>query len=248
MTAGVFFGESQTATIDRAPRALGVRLLAEIHDFALAVPADEREAARRTVLAPLRELPNGPLTASDLGRLRDPFAAVLLDGIVLRRTAANGRRTTEILTPGDFVDVWRDDDQWRSPMHTEHVVHRQARLAVLDDRFRAAARRWPRLHDVVYAQLSREAQRASRALAIQQLPRVDDRLVAFFSDLADRLGRVAPEGILIDLALTHELLGEAVGGRRPTVTLALADLAANGALIRRHGGTWLIPHGRAGAA
>ena len=49
-----------------------------------------------------------------------------------------------------------------------------------------------------------------------------------FGLLADRWGRVTPDGIVVDLALTHELIGHLVGGRRPTVTLALAELAESG--------------------
>jgi CRP/FNR family transcriptional regulator, cyclic AMP receptor protein len=248
VSAGLFDAPPQ-ATAQPAPRALGVRLLAEVDDLARAVPAAERESARRTVLAPLRVLNCGePLTPGATSGLRDPFAAVILDGILLRRTSAGERTTIEVLTPGDIFDARCEDEQWRTPMHIDYVVHREARLALLDDRFRVAARRWPGLHDVVYAQLSRQAERVSRALAIQHLTRVDHRIIAFFSDLADRLGRVTPDGIVIDIALTHELLGQAVGGRRPTVSLALADLAASGALIRPGDGTWLIPHAHAGAA
>jgi CRP/FNR family transcriptional regulator, cyclic AMP receptor protein len=236
------------AATDGAPRELGVRLLAELDDMAAAIPAEDRAMARRTVISPLRKLEPGPLSPGAFDGPRHPFAAIVLEGIVFRETRLRGRTTIEILTPGDIFALCAEDDPWRGSIESDYVVHRTARVAILDDRFRVMARRWPGLHDAVYSQLARQAQRCARVLAILHLPRVDDRIVAFFSDLADRLGRVTPDGIRVDLALTHEQLGEAVGGRRPTVTLALAELAASGRLLRLRDGTWLIPQPSASAA
>jgi DNA-binding GntR family transcriptional regulator len=59
---------------------------------------------------------------------------------------------------------------------------------------------------------------------------------------------VTPDGIVVDLPLTHELIGRLVGGRRPTVTLALAELAENGVLVRRDEGGWLLPRTAAATA
>ena len=158
------------------------------------------------------------------------------------------RPATEILTTGDVFDPWADDDASLISASTEYLVYRPARLAVLDDRFRIAARRWPGLHDVVRTQMTRQSRRQSRALAILQLPRVEDRILAFFLELAERLGRVTPEGIAVDLPLTHALIGEAVGSRRPTVSLALTELATTGLLSRRAGGTWIVAPGRSAVA
>jgi CRP/FNR family cyclic AMP-dependent transcriptional regulator len=42
------------------------------------------------------------------------------------------------------------------------------------------------------------------------------------------------------LTLSHRLLGELVGARRPTVSTAIAALAADGKLRRRSDATWLL--------
>jgi CRP-like cAMP-binding protein len=68
--------------------------------------------------------------------------------------------------------------------------------------------------------------------AISQLPRVELRVLALLWQLADRWGRVTPLGVEIDLELTHEALGRLIGAQRPTVSLALADLAEAGAVTR----------------
>jgi hypothetical protein len=44
----------------------------------------------------------------------------------------------------------------------------------------------------------------------------------------------------VPLVLSHRLIGELVGARRPTVSTALADLAREGQLARRDDGTWLL--------
>lgn len=79
-------------------------------------------------------------------------------------------------------------------------------------------------------------------VAVLHQPRVEDRVVALFVDLAERFGRVTPDGVTIDLSLTHELIGQLVGSRRPTVSLALQVLAAEGVLSRRSE-RWELAHG-----
>jgi hypothetical protein len=69
---------------------------------------------------------------------------------------------------------------------------------------------------------------------------VEDRLEATFWDLADRWGRMTPSGIHLPLQLTHETLARLVGGRRPTISLALRDLAERGVVARRPDGSWLL--------
>jgi CRP-like cAMP-binding protein len=77
------------------------------------------------------------------------------------------------------------------------------------------------------------------ALAIVQQPRVDQRLHWLFWHLADRWGRTSPEGVRVELPLTHSLLGELVAARRPSVTTALSKLAAEGK-VEREGRSWLL--------
>jgi hypothetical protein len=57
--------------------------------------------------------------------------------------------------------------------------------------------------------------------------------------LAESWGKVTSAGTLLPLHFTHEALGAMVGARRPTVTLALGELADSGAVVQRDGG-WLL--------
>jgi CRP/FNR family transcriptional regulator, cyclic AMP receptor protein len=226
---------------ERPPRQTGVRLLERVPELAGAVPAAHRAAAQAAVVAPVHTFGPGPLPAAATAVAGRPFAWIVLDGIVLRRTWLGDRPAAELLGEGDLIDLRPAEDAWTLPARTDHAVHRAATLAVLDDRFRLAARRWPGLHDGLWAQQAAQTRRSSRQLAAALgHSRVEDRLVALFCDLADRWGRVTPDGIAIDLALTHSLLGELVGSRRPTVSLALGDLAEEGTVVRRADGAWVL--------
>jgi hypothetical protein len=46
--------------------------------------------------------------------------------------------------------------------------------------------------------------------------------------------------VVVPLALTHRILGQLVGARRPTVSTALSELAEREELTRRPDGSWLL--------
>jgi CRP/FNR family transcriptional regulator, cyclic AMP receptor protein len=113
-------------------------------------------------------------------------------------------------------------------------------IGTIDGRFRQAARRWPGLFDILHDRLGQQTHRASMHLAMLHLPRTEDRIKLLFADLAERFGRMTAEGILIDLSLTHAVIGGLVGSRRPSVTLALHTLASEGLLIRLSPDRWKV--------
>jgi CRP-like cAMP-binding protein len=154
-------------------------------------------------------------------------------------TSFAGRSAVELLGPGDLLaPPLTAADQVESPAVSRYMAHGLASVAELDDRFRHAAQRWPALLDCLHECLGRQTHRASRHLAILHLPRVEDRIVALFADLAERFGRMTPDGVVIGLALTHQVIGDLVASRRPTVTLALHTLAAQGVVERLDDGRW----------
>jgi hypothetical protein len=116
------------------------------------------------------------------------------------------------------------------------------RAGDVDRRFVAAARRWPALMTVLFERPGEQLHDAQRRAAIVGLPRVEQRLLGFFWQLADRWGVMRPDGIVIRLKLTHELLGHVVAARRSTVTLAIAALAADNLLRRDAGDQWTLAH------
>lgn len=215
------------------PPPAGVRLLDLDPAMELAVPVHERELARQRVVAPLLRIERGAIDPLQSPGLCRPFAAIVLDGVVVNRIATGDRTAATLLGPEEVLTVGVPSARGFFTAHTP------VRLAVLDERFRVAARRWPGLHDAVHAAMARQLRDTVERSALLHLPRVEQRLVALFSHLAERWGRVTPDGVVIPLRLSHELLGELVGSRRPTVTLALTQLAEAGQLHRRDG-AWLL--------
>jgi CRP/FNR family transcriptional regulator, cyclic AMP receptor protein len=57
--------------------------------------------------------------------------------------------------------------------------------------------------------------------------------------LADRWGYVRPEGTILPLRLTHDVLADLVAAQRPTVSSALSQLTTN-ELVRLGREGWLL--------
>ena len=72
------------------------------------------------------------------------------------------------------------------------------------------------------------------SVAIALEPRLERRLILKLRQLADRWGKVTPEGVRLDLRVTHQELADMIGGARESVTVALGRLQDQGeVLVRR---------------
>ena len=79
----------------------------------------------------------------------------------------------------------------------------------------------------------------STAIALE--PRLERRLILKLRQLADRWGRVTPEGVRLDLRVTHQELADMVGAARESVTVAFGRLQDQGEIeLRRR--TVIIRH------
>jgi CRP-like cAMP-binding protein len=87
----------------------------------------------------------------------------------------------------------------------------------------------PLLLDALAATV-RQKHRTIQALA---RPHHLDRVRAKLLQLAADHGVVGPDGIRLDLPLTHELLGEMTGSARETVTRSIDELQSQGFIVRR---------------
>jgi CRP/FNR family transcriptional regulator, cyclic AMP receptor protein len=228
--------QAATALDGHQPR---VALLRVDADLRAAVPPAELAIAERVVTAPCRTLGSGTWTPESLEADSDAFAALLFRGLVTHETTIGGRRSAELLGPGDVFHPWRPFDT-AVPGTSRWASGTAARLAVLDTGFIAAARRWPGLFGVLHERLAEQLARATAHAAIMGLPRVEQRVIGLFWQLADRWGKVCPDGVVIDVTLTHELIGQLIGAQRPTVSLALQALAQDGLLQRTGRGGWLL--------
>ncbi len=113
------------------------------------------------------------------------------------------------------------------------------RLALLEREMLGAVRRWPQIAAGLHAHTGEQSERLVTQLMLCQLPRVDERIVALMWLLAESWGQVTPSGTFLPINLTHAALGGLIGARRPTVTLALGNLA-NAGMLRRHQRGWML--------
>lgn len=174
--------------------------------------------------------------------VRGGVGLLLLEGLVVRRVGRTGRYGAELLGPGDLMRPWQHDGEDVSlPFDTSFRVIDQALLAMLDARFAARAAPYPEVSSALIGRAMQRSRTLVVNMAIAHYPRIDRRLLMLLWHLADRWGRVTPEGIRVPLRLTHQILADLVASRRPSVTSGLQRLAQEG-LLSKLGDNWLL-HG-----
>lgn len=221
-----------------------VRVLEVDRDLARALPPEAVHAARRHLVAQTVTLAPGewddelhlPQDAGVLGML-------MLEGLITREIAVGTTGCVELLGATDVLRPWDEDADgglvghdvvWSALLPT--------RMALLDTRFTRVAGHWPELVDALLQRSLQRSRSLALHFAISHLTRVEDRLALLFWHLADRWGRVSPEGTVLPLRLTHHMLAGLVGAQRPSVTTALGQLRRAGLIERRKDGCWTI-HG-----
>jgi CRP/FNR family cyclic AMP-dependent transcriptional regulator len=201
------------------------------------VADDEREQAG-TVTLPAVELEEGPFDPKRLLSPLDGCCGLLLSGMVNRRIQLDEQVALSVVGPGAVIPVL-DAPSSEVIASSEWVAVGGARLAVIGQQFMRAGARWPALYRNLLGRFADQNEQLVTQLSLCQLPRVEDRLLGMLWLLAESWGKVTSAGTLLPLHFTHEALGAMVGARRPTVTLALGELADSGAVIQREGG-WLL--------
>ena len=214
-----------------------IPLLQADADIGRYLTADERTAAE-TLTVPTVTLETGPVDIRELLERNACFGALVLSGMLVAHLRVGEQAGMRILGPGDVVSGGTTPASMLLVDSGNRAVS-LTQLAMLGKDVLVGAHRWPRLVAGLHARTADQIERVAVQLAICQLPRVEDRLLALFWLLAEQWGRVTPGGTALPLALTHETLGALVGARRPTVTLALGELSDRGAVLRQ-GRAWLL--------
>jgi CRP/FNR family cyclic AMP-dependent transcriptional regulator len=206
--------------------------------------AEERDRARRETRTRVRHLSTG---AWDVAAAEEPDAHhrgfLIVDGLISREVEVLGRRCVELIGAGDVIRPWSWDDEG-SHVQAEvgWIVLEPSRLAVLNHHLVVRMNPWPQLGLELFNRGTRRAHALAVSLAIAHHQRVDDRLLLTLWHLAERWGRVRPEGIAVPLPLSHQRLADLVGAHRPAVTSAMGSLTKQGAVSRHSDRTWII-HG-----
>jgi CRP/FNR family cyclic AMP-dependent transcriptional regulator len=167
---------------------------------------------------------------------------IVIDGLMEREVHVAGRTAAELLGPGDVLRPWdmEDTDAASVPVAAAWTVLAPGRVALMDARASAVAVRCPRLASILMSRTLQRARSLAVLLAIAQIRRLDVRILTLLWHLADRFGRVRPEGVALPIPLKHATMAKLLAATRPSVSSALADLASQDRLERLEGGGWLL--------
>jgi len=225
------------------PQCPAIALLKADPELGEAIPDADRPTAERVLTVATRLVEPGPWDpVAEAGDKPPAIGLLVVSGVLTRDLVFAGRTTTELLGAGDIIRPWVDDQPFDGlPFEASWQAHATAQIALLDARIAMACGRWPDMAAAVADRFVRRARSLAFQRAIAQIPRVDERLLVLLWSLAERWGRVGPEGVRLPLALPHRTLATLVGARRPSVTTALSGLARDG-LVERTPEGWML-HG-----
>ena len=208
-------------------------MLASLPDPPAPTPSRARrlEGALRQVV----RLPAGPIDAA----LRGHAAMIVRSGFAVHRLALGPMGSTELLGQGDVVFGGTLDETASLPARTSIEAIQPVELTLLGPQLSDAIARDPVLGVSLLQAQQQRVDRARVLQAIAHIIRVDVRLLALLWHLADRWGRVTPDGVRLTLPLTHRVLGQLIGARRPSVTTAVGALESQEAIARLDDG-WML--------
>ncbi len=219
-----------------------VALLEFDPDLAEDLSDQEQRLARRRVVAELFHYPTGRWNVGpDDFERAGSFGLLLLEGLLAREVTVARYTCAELLGPGDVLQPWlRIGPDQSVATEVDWDVVAPVEVAYLGPRFSASVARWPEIPAAVSMRLMQRTHWLAFHLAVCALRRVEERLLLALWHFADRWGTVTPEGVRLDLRLTHELLAAVTGARRPSVTSGLHRLADNGRIKPLPRSRWLL--------
>lgn len=202
-------------------------------------PIDRAEASEHCIARAIN-LPRGRWDGQRTDMTPGGIGLLVLDGLLIRRVDVGGGFGAELLGQGDLLRPWQGEGAQSTLSSTSGWrVLEDARIAVLDRHAAVRFARYPELTGRLVAKSLERSRNLATAMAIAHHARIDTRLHMLFWHLADRWGRVGPDGVLIPLRLTHEMLADLVSARRPSVSTGLSEMARQG-LVERVGRGWLL--------
>jgi CRP-like cAMP-binding protein len=168
------------------------------------------------------------------------IGVLLVRGLLAREVRVRDTTSAELLGPGDLIRAPADAELDVLAAPVRCTVLQPARVALLDASVARVFAEFPELMMSVLDRVSAHARRLAVTQAISHLTGVDRRVETLLWHLADRWGRVTPDGIVVPVRLSHRLLGSLVGARRPTVSTAVAQLAGSGRVVPYGVEGWLL--------
>jgi CRP/FNR family transcriptional regulator, cyclic AMP receptor protein len=212
-------------------------------DPGLALLVEERArptAVRRSTTRVLTRDSGTWDAGADAGHGHDGLGLLVIDGMVFRGVGIAGRRGGELLAAGDLLQPAQlEGENATLPFEASWRVLSPLQLAILDRDWMVRMAPFPEVAAELVRRVMLRSRRLASLMAIAHHHRLDDRLWLFFWEMADRWGRVTPDGVRLTLPLTHELIADLVGAQRPSTSTALGRLGRAGRVVR-HEDHWLL--------
>ena len=221
-----------------------VRLLEVDPDLGAGLAPDALAEARGRIVAPLLHVEAGDLDVEAALPGRDGHLGVLVvDGLLTRDVVIGETTCAELVGPGDLLRPWDDPAAGGPiPSQVEWHVLAPSKLAMLNRDVAVEVGAWPEVTTALVTRAVTRAQTVAVALSISCITGLKIRIQAMLWHMADRFGKVSPDGVTLPLPVTHQVLGRLVGASRPSVSTALKELEQDGAVSRWDGGGFLL-HG-----
>lgn len=218
-----------------------VDLLEVDPDLGGSLAGERRGAATALARARVERLAKGAWEPEALPvEIGEGFGLLVLSGFVVRRVGRDDRYGAELLGAGDLLRPWQTLGPGASrPFEPSWQAIAPVRLAVLDLAFARRVAPFPEIASRLVDRAMLRSRHLVHELAIVGQRRIERRLEMLFWQLADRWGVRTPDGVRVEVPLTHALLAELVAARRPSVSTALGQLADAGT-VTRAGNAWLL--------
>jgi CRP/FNR family transcriptional regulator, cyclic AMP receptor protein len=222
--------------------ARDVHLLDLAPELADEMTPERAALARRHLLVRMERIAAGTWSPeADVFGARGGLGLLITDGFAVRRVSLGRRAASELLAAGDVLRPWEDDGEHAAyPFSASLRVVEPLVIGVLDARVTQRLVHFPEIVSSLMGAVMRRSRRVVGHLVIAQMTSVELRIHVALWHLADRFGRVRPDGIAVPIRLTQEMLGHIVGARRPSVTVGLGRLVEQGLVEPLPGGGWLL--------
>ena len=216
-----------------------VNLLERDRELARMLAPALRDRSQMSLWAAALKLKRGPWVPDSDKPSEHHLGFLVVEGLVGRRVFVPDRgRSLELLGQGDLLRPWHEESA--SFSQVAWAVLEPTLVAVLDESLGAGTSSMPELLEALTDRALRRSRRLAVSAAIANTVGVEDRLVLLFWLLAELWGTKRPGGAMLPFRLSHQTLADLIGARRPTVTVALRELAERELVRRGESGEWIL--------
>lgn len=192
------------------------------------------------VTARVVQLSRGALEAGAL--VRDPhgwMGLLVLGGMITVEIDCGRARTCWLVGEGDLLRPWELQRNSVTQGALWRVLNR-SRVALLDTAFAEGAAATPEMVSAITSRATRTTYWLLAQSLTASLHPLEERLLLLFALLAERWGKVTPQGVRVELPLTHDQLARMCGARRQSVCSAMGRLRQGGLLEPSSHQGWLL--------